>query len=146
MADEQTMKIDLVNAGESLTFMAKGKTGHWLAMDAPESLGGHNSASRPMEVILQGLAGCTGMDVMSILKKKRVKIDHFAMTVEAERADIHPKVFTKIHLTYKFWGKDLSEKAIDRAIDLSENKYCSVSEMLRSTAKITSSYEMNPET
>ncbi|MCK5519522.1 MAG: hypothetical protein KAI81_00290, partial [Candidatus Marinimicrobia bacterium] len=72
MADEQTMKIDLVNAGESLTFMAKGKTGHWLAMDAPESLGGHNSASRPMEVILQGLAGCTGMDVMSILKKKRV--------------------------------------------------------------------------
>ena len=143
--NEQTMKIDLYNVGDSLTFVAKGKTGHWITMDAPKVLDGHDAASRPMEVILQGLAGCTGMDVMSILHKKRVKVDHFAMTVEAERAEVHPKVFTKIHLTYKFWGENISEKAAERAIDLSENKYCSVSEMLRSTAKITSSFEINPE-
>jgi len=141
---EQTMKIDLYNVGESLTFVAKADSGHFITMDAPESLGGHNSASRPMEVILQALAGCTGMDVLSILKKKRVKVDHFAMTVTGERAETHPKVFTKIHLTYKFWGEDITESAAERAIELSETKYCSVSAMLKSTAEISSSFEINP--
>ncbi len=142
---EQTMKIDLYSIGDSLTFVAKGKTGHWISMDAPTEINGHGAASRPMEVVLQALAGCTGMDVMSILGKKRIKIDLFGMEVTAERADVHPKVFTKIHLTYKFWGSDIPENAVERAIELSETKYCSVSAMLRSTAEITSSWEINPE-
>jgi putative redox protein len=138
------MKIELKGTGDDLTFLAKGDSGHWLVMDTGKHLQGNDAASRPMELILQGLAGCTGMDVLSILHKKRIILTNFAMEIEAERAAEHPKVFTKIHILYKFWGNEISENAVERAIELSENKYCSVSAMLRSTTKITSSFHINP--
>lgn len=138
------MKIELKGTGDDLTFLAKGDSGHWLVMDTGKHLQGNDAASRPMELILQGLAGCTGMDVLSILHKKRVVLTNFAMEIEAERAEQHPKVFTKIHILYKFWGNDIPENAVVRAIELSEKKYCGVTAMLRCTANITNSYLINP--
>jgi putative redox protein len=138
------MKVTLLGLGDHLTFFAKGNSGHWISLDANESLGGFDAGTRPMELVLEALGGCTAMDVLSILKKKRMKYDRFAMDIEAERAKEHPKIFTKIHLIYQFWGHELSEKAIERAVELSETKYCSVNAMLRATAEITSEYQLNP--
>jgi len=143
MSDEK-MKIELKGTGDDLTFIAKGNSGHWLVMDSAKQLQGNDGASRPMELILQGLAGCTGMDVLSILHKKRIVLTNLEIEIEAERALEHPKVFTKIDILYKFWGNNLTESAVQRAIELSETKYCSVSAMLRSTAIITSSFLINP--
>lgn len=138
------MQVTLHGLGDNLTFLAKGDSGHWIALDGSESIGGHDAGTRPMELVLEALGGCTAMDVLSILKKKRMAYDRFVIEIEAERADEHPKVYTKIHMVYKFWGDELSEKAISRAIELSETKYCSVNAMLSKTAKITSEYRLNP--
>ncbi|HAE86985.1 TPA: hypothetical protein DCG86_03055 [Candidatus Marinimicrobia bacterium] len=138
------MKVTLHGLADHLTFMAKGDSGHWVVLDADESLHGFNAGTRPMELVLEALGGCTAMDVLSILRKKRMNFDRFAMDIEAERAGEHPKVFTKIHVVYKFWGNELSERAIARAVELSETKYCSVSAMLGSTAEISSEYLLNP--
>ena len=98
----------------------------------------------PMELLLVGLAGCTGVDVVHILKKKRQPLDDLRLKVRAKTADEHPKVYTKIELTYLIWGKDISEKAVIEAINLSEKKYCSATVMLEKTAEIISKYEINP--
>lgn len=137
------MKVTLNGLHDKLTFMAKGESGHWIALDAGEEIGGSNAGTRPMELVLEALGGCTAMDVLSILKKKRMKYDKFILDIHAERADEHPKVFTKIHLIYKFWGNELSVPSIERAIMLSETKYCSVNAMLRPTIEITSEFLLN---
>lgn len=125
-----------------MAFTAKSDSNHWIPMDASPEVGGENGGSRPLELLLQGLGGCTGMDVVSILQKKRVALTDFAMEIQAERAEEHPKVFTKIHLKYIFYGKDIKSKDVEHAIELSEMKYCSASAMLRHTAEITTSYEI----
>ena len=96
----------------------------------------------PMELLLLGLAGCTGYDVVSILQKKKQDLEDFQVKVRAIRDDKYPMVYTDIEVEYLFWGKELSEKAVIRAIELSETKYCSASVMLGKTAKITSSYKI----
>ena len=98
--------------------------------------------SRPMEVLLMALGGCTAMDVISILEKKRAVVEDFEIDVEAERADAHPRVFTKIHVRYVIVGAGVDPKDVERAIELSEQKYCSVSAMLRASAEVTSSFEI----
>ncbi|OQY36810.1 MAG: osmotically inducible protein OsmC [Chloroflexota bacterium] len=105
-----------------------------------------NAGLSPMELLLAGLAGCTGVDVVIILGKKRQLPEDFKVKVRAKRADAHPKVYTEIEIEYLFWGDNLTEKAIRQAIDLSEDKYCSVSAMLSKTAKISSSYQIIPIT
>ena len=97
---------------------------------------------RPMQMLLASLAGCSGVDVVLILEKKRVKLSDFQIEISAERAETYPKVYTDIHLTYSFWGENIKKKDVEQAIELSENKYCSVSAMLKSTAKITSEYKI----
>ena len=99
------------------------------------------TGASPMELLLQSLAGCTAMDVVSILQKKRQALTSFQVRVEGERADEHPKVYTKIHLKYNVNGREISEKAVTDAIELSRTKYCSVSAMLAETAEIT--YEVS---
>ncbi len=99
----------------------------------------------PMELLLVGLAGCTGMDVISILKKKRQTVTDFRVRVRAKRADSHPKVYTKIELVYLFWGTNITDKGVTDAIKLSKEKYCSASVMLGKAAEITYTYEINPE-
>lgn len=135
----------VVKRVQGMTLAAKADSNHWLTMDAAESVGGTDAGSRPVELILMGLAGCTSMDVLSILQKKRIPLEDFEVQVEAERAEEHPKVFTRIALKFIFYGKNISEEAVKRAIELSETKYCSVSAMLSKTAAITVEYEIKEQ-
>ncbi len=97
---------------------------------------------RPMQMILASLAGCSGVDVVNILKKKRVNFNDLQINVSGKRTDTHPKVYTDIHVTYLIWGENIKEKDVEQAITLSEEKYCSVSAMLKSTARIYSDYRI----
>lgn len=129
-----------VELEENLKFNAQGETGHNMPMDASESSGGDDSAASPMEMLLAGLGGCTGIDVVMILRKMKAEIEDFNIDIEAERAEEHPKRYKKIHLKYYIKGKNLEDKKVQKAIDLSENKYCSASASLN--AEITHSYEI----
>lgn len=135
-----------IRRGEGLSFTAIGDTNHYVAMDTESQFGGTDGASKPKELVLMGLAGCTGMDVASILDKMRVKVDRFEIAVDADMAEVHPKVFTRIHLEYRFWGKDIDTEKVERAIELSETKYCGVTAMLRPAVPIETSYAINPGT
>ncbi|HEY75794.1 MAG TPA: OsmC family protein [Thermoflexia bacterium] len=100
---------------------------------------------RPMELLLIGLAGCTAMDVVSILQRMRQPVDGLEVHASAERASDHPKVYTRIHLEYVVKGKGLKESAVERAINLSQTTYCSASAMLSKTAEVTTSYRIVEE-
>ena len=113
--------------------------------DAPAKYGGEDSAPTPMETVLASLAGCTSFDVVTILKKKRQNVTGYSVETEAERTDEPPEVFTKIHIKYIVKGKNISKDAVERAIQLSFDKYCSVGAMLKKTAEITTSYEIIQE-
>ena len=130
---------------EGRTFVGESGSGHAVVMDgAPES-GGRNLGIRPMEMLLIGLAGCTAFDVVHILEKGREAVTSCDIEVSAEREATDPKVFTAIHLTYKLKGRKLKEAAVERAIKLSAEKYCSASIMLAKTAKITHSWTVEEE-
>ena len=122
---------------KGLSFVGKADSNHWLTMDGPPEFGGAAAATRPMELFLIGLAGCTGMDVVSILTKKRLSLREFRVEVEATRAPEHPKVFTEIKIKYYLRGDGLEEKDVARAIELSQDKYCSASAILSQSAEIT---------
>ena len=128
-----------------LTFVGRAGSGHWIPMDGPVDFKGSDSATRPKELLLISLGGCTGADVASILNKMREKISQFKIDIEAKTATEHPKVYTKIHLTYKFWGDELKEANIKKAIELSQDRYCSVTAMLQKAVEITHSFEINPK-
>lgn len=121
---------------EKMKFTGTAGSGHNLAMDAAPEVGGENTGFRPKELVLQGLAGCTAMDVMSILGKMKIIPKSFRVEVEAEQTDDHPKVFRKIHLKYIVSG-DVPEDKLVRAIDLSQKQYCGVSAMLEKSAELT---------
>lgn len=112
-------------------------SGHKLIIDAADKVGGENLGPRPKQLLLAGLIGCTGMDVVSILRKMKVKYDDFKIEVQAEEAEDHPKVYKKIHLIYKFKGENLPLSNIERAVSLSQEKYCGVSAMLKKAAPVT---------
>ena len=113
--------------------------------DAPAKYGGEETAPSPMETVLACLAGCTSFDVVSILKKKRQNISSYWVETEAERSEDPPEVFTKIHIKYYVKGNNITKEAVERAIQLSTEKYCSVGAMLKKTAEITTSYEIQQE-
>ncbi|MEE4311525.1 MAG: OsmC family protein [candidate division KSB1 bacterium] len=127
---------------DGMAMVGKGETNHWVPMDGPESLGGFSAGMRPMEMVLLGLGGCTAMDVLSIMRKKRVPFRDFEIKMKADRADDHPKVFTKIEITFIVYGQNIKERDVERAIELSETKYCSASAMLSKTAEIITRYEI----
>ena len=114
-------------------------------MDGPEEHGGRNLGVRPMEMMLLGMGGCTAFDVMHILKKSRQQVDDCVAELEATRADTDPKVFTKIHVHFIVTGKELSDKQVKRAVELSAEKYCSASIMLSHSVEITHDYEIIAE-
>lgn len=127
---------------EGRTFLAESGTGHAVVMDgAPES-GGRNLGPRPMEMLLIGMGGCTAFDVVMILEKGRHAVTDCQISVEAERAETDPKVFTKIHLHFRVFGKNLPMAAVERAVELSAEKYCSASIMLGKTAEIAHTIEV----
>ena len=127
---------------KGISFAGKTDSNHWVMMDGPEEFGGSNAGIRPKELLLLGLGGCTGSDVVSILTKKRIKLDGFEININADTADEHPQVFTKMNIEYVFYGDDISEKDVERAIDLSQTKYCSVTKMLEKSAEITHAYKI----
>jgi len=129
---------------EGMTWMAEADSGHAVVMDASPEVGGRNLGARPMELVLMGLGGCTGIDIRMILEKSRQTLTDCQIEIEAERAPTDPKVYTKIHVHYILTGPDLKESAVQRAIDLSAKTYCSVSLMLNKTAVITHSHEIRP--
>lgn len=125
-----------------MQFVGESDSNHAIVLDTSNAVGGHDSGVKPMELFLIGLAGCTGMDVISILKKKRQSLTKFKVTVEAERAAEHPKVYTKIHIDYLIEGYDVSAAAVERAIELSETTYCGAYATLSKTAAITNNYQI----
>jgi len=135
-------KTAYVKQLQGITFVGKTDSNHWITMDGPENLGGSNAGIRPKELLLISLAGCTGSDVASILSKKKVKLDNFEMNITAETAETHPQVYTKIHLEYVFYGKNVQKKDVERAIELSQNTYCSVTAMLQKAMPIEHSYRI----
>uniref|UniRef100_A0A832DG30 OsmC family peroxiredoxin n=1 Tax=Ignavibacterium album TaxID=591197 RepID=A0A832DG30_9BACT len=138
-------KKAFVKQVQGITFVGKTDSNHWITMDGPENFGGSDAGIRPKELILISLAGCTGSDVVSILQKKRVKLDGFEMNITADVAEEHPQVFTKINLEYVFYGKNLPVKEIERAIELSQTKYCSVTAMLQKAMPIEHTYRIVEE-
>lgn len=135
-------KKALVKQVKGITFIGKTDSNHWITMDGPESFGGSDAGIRPKELLMLSLGGCTGSDVASILGKKKIKLDGFEMNISADVAEEHPQVFTKMHLEYVFYGKNLPVKDIERAIELSLTKYCSVTAMLQKAIPIEHSYKI----
>ncbi|HEV2509715.1 OsmC family protein [Bosea sp. (in: a-proteobacteria)] len=124
---------------EGMAFMGEAGSGHAVIMDGAPEYGGRNIGIRPMEMLLIGLAGCTGFDVVQILKKGREAVTGCEVEVEAQRASEDPKVFTKIHIAYRVSGRGLSQAKAERAVTLSKEKYCSASIMLGATAQMSTS-------
>jgi putative redox protein len=133
----------MVRSTGGLSFIGKGETNHWVPMDGPPELGGDDAGSRPKELLLLALAGCTGADVASLLNKRRVRFRTFEVAVDADLADEHPRVFTHIALTYRFEGDDIAVSEIERAVHMSQDKYCMVSAMLRKAVPIDWVAELN---
>ena len=128
---------------EDVVFMGESGSGHSIVMDGPEDHGGRNVGARPMETLLIGMGGCASFDVVHILKKSRQDVTDCVTEIEAERADEVPSVFTKIHLKFIVRGRNLKEKQVARAVELSAEKYCSASIMLSSGGvEISHSYEV----
>ena len=130
---------------ENVCLLGEADSGHGVVIDGAPEIGGNNLGVRPMEMVLIGLGGCTAMDVLSILKKQRQQVTDFTIELEAQRREEPPKVFTEIHLRYIIKGRDLKDTHVKRAVELSAEKYCSVSAMLEKTAKITHDYEIIEE-
>jgi putative redox protein len=110
---------------------------HRITMDSADEFGGKNKGPAPKPILLASLGGCTGMDVVSLMKKMRIDVDAFAITAQAEAAPDHPKTYTRIHLIYEFRGKNLPHDKLKKAVDLSQERYCSVSAMLKRAANLT---------
>ncbi len=127
---------------DGMSFIAETGSGHLVAMDGAPEAGGRNLAPRPMELVLAGAGGCSAFDVVMILKRGRQQVTACEAKLSAERADTDPKVFTKIHFHYIVKGKALKPDAVERAIKLSAEKYCSASIMLGKTAAITHDWEI----
>ncbi|MBN9467971.1 MULTISPECIES: OsmC family protein [unclassified Bosea (in: a-proteobacteria)] len=130
---------------EGMAFMGEAGSGHAVVMDGAPEYGGRNIGIRPMEMLLIGLAGCTGFDVVQILKKGRENVTGCEVEVEAQRAAEDPKVFTRIHISYRISGRGLSPAKAERAVALSKEKYCSASIMLGATAEMSASLEVIDE-
>ena len=130
---------------QDVSFKGSSESGHEVVLDGPKELGGKDLGMRPMEMILIGMGGCTSFDVVTILKRSRQQITGCIAEIEATRADEIPKVFTSIHIHFLIKGIDLQEKAVERAIELSANKYCSASIMLGKSVKITHDFVINEE-
>ena len=127
---------------ENVLFVGESDSGHTVVIDGPPEHGGRNLGIRPMELLLQGLGGCTTFDVLHILKKARQPVTDCVVEIDAERAETEPKVFTRIHIHFIISGDGISEKQVQRAIKLSAEKYCSASIMLGKSAVITHDYEI----
>ncbi len=127
---------------DGVGFLGETESGHTVLMDGAPEVGGRNLGLRPMEMVLMGTGGCTAFDVVMILKKSRQDIIDCMVEIEAERATEYPKVFTRIHYHFILTGNNLKPQQVERAINLSAEKYCSASIMLGKTAEMTHDFEI----
>lgn len=127
---------------DGMMFEATADSGHTVVMDGPPDLGGRNRGSRPMEVVLMGTGACSAADVVSILAKSRQDVVDCVVELEAERAAKVPRVFTRIHMHYVVTGRSLKPEAVERAVSLSADKYCSATQMLNKTAAVSHDFEI----
>jgi putative redox protein len=127
---------------EGVAMLGESGSGHGVVMDGPPDLGGRNLGVRPMEMLLLGMGGCTQFDVLLILRRARQDVTDCVVELEAERAESDPKVFTRIHAHFIITGHDLSRRHVERAIQLSAEKYCSASIMLGASAEVTHDFEI----
>lgn len=134
-----------VTLEQGMAFLGTADTGFTIKMDAHPSVGGDNDGFRPLELLLLGLGGCTGMDVISILRKKKQAISGFEVQLHADRAKDIPHVFTEVTINFIVRGRDINPTAVERAIELSATKYCSAQAMLEPSVEITSSYKIVEE-
>ncbi len=134
-----------VNLVKGMQFVGKATSGHTLTMDADNESGGTNAGFRPMELLLVGFGGCSGMDVISILRKKRQQVAGLEINVKGEKTDSYPKIYKEVHIEYVVKGKSVEKEAVERAIALSLEKYCSVGATLAKAGTITHSYRIVEE-
>ncbi len=132
-------KVTLI---KDMQFDGMATSGHRLSMDADDEAGGKNAGFRPMELLLVGFGGCSGMDVISILRKKRQQVTGLEINVKGDRADSYPKIYKEVHIEYVVKGKGVEKEAVGRAISLSLDKYCSVGATLAKAGKITHSFKI----
>jgi len=131
---------------DHMSFVGESGSGHSLVLDGSPEHGGRNLGVRPMEMLLIGLGGCTAFDVVLMLQKSRQKVVDVEVSLDAVRSEDIPHVFTHIKAHFKVWGKSLSEKHVERAVNLSAKKYCSATKMLEKTAEIVYTWEiLEPE-
>jgi len=139
MAETMTVQSKLATG---MRFEVEAGSGHHVTLDAAEHGGGHNEGFRPMELLLVGLAGCTGMDVISILRKKRQDVTAYEVHITGVRAEEHPMVFVEITVEHIVTGHRIQPEAVARAIELSEERYCGAGAMLGKVAHLTHSYRI----
>jgi len=134
-----TARVSLM---DKMKFRGEAGSGHTVIMDAAEQFGGENAGARPMELLLIALGACTGMDVISILRKKRQEVTSYEIVVNGERADEDPRVFTTINVEHIVRGKGMDASAVGRAVGLSTDKYCPVIATLARVAEIQTSFRV----
>ena len=127
---------------DHMSFVGESGSGHSVVLDGSPEHGGRNLGVRPMEMVLIGLGGCTAFDVVLMLQKSRQNVVDVEVSLDAERAEDIPHVFTTIKAHFKVWGRELSAKHVERAVNLSADKYCSATKMLEKSAEITYSWEI----
>ncbi len=136
------VKKAFIKQVQGTTLIARGDSNHWVTMDGGPNTGGSDAGSTPKELLLFALGGCTAMDVIPILKKKRVPVESVEINVTGNTRDEHPQVFTELHIEYIIYGEKINPADVERAIELSTTKYCSVSAMIGKAANITHSYRI----
>jgi putative redox protein len=139
MSETLSASVDLL---DGMAFRATTGTGHEVVMDAAPEVGGSDDGPRPMEMLLAGLGGCTGMDVISILRKMHQNVSGYQIRLSGERATDHPKIFTRISVEHVVRGRDLSADAVNRAVELSATRYCSAAAMLNRAARVEETYRV----
>lgn len=127
---------------EGVSFAGTADSGHRVVMDGPPEFGGQNKGTRPMEMLLIGLGGCSAFDVVHMLRKARIDMTGCEVEIEAERAPDVPRVFTRIHMHFVISGKNIPESRVRRAVELSAEKYCSAALMFSKVARVTHDYEI----
>jgi putative redox protein len=127
---------------DGMQFVGEAGSGHAIVMDTDPEFGGSNTGLRPMELLLVGVGGCSGMDIVSVLKKKKQKLTGLEVNVDGKKAEDYPQKYTDINIEFIVRGKGLSEEAVKKAVDLSMEKYCSVKATLEGSAKISFSYRI----
>lgn len=128
-----------------MQFVASSDSGHAVVMDAGPEVGGTNTGSRPMELLLMGIGGCSGMDIISILKKKKQNVTGLEANIKGTMADDYPQRYTEIAIEYVVRGRGVTDEAVKRAVQLSMDKYCSVKATLEGSARINFSYKIIEE-